>query len=147
MRGSHLVLTTRVFRSLRGKLGRPFEMTVQRYMLWKENLGFWWDQNMILECFFFFKICISLSPFKVRQYSHLTGEGMATGGGGSWRRSNIYTGYENQQYQSWGRTKVRCKHVLLEEWWEMSWNNELLKWDWRTWVGIFPMIWKWPLSI
>ena len=37
---------------------------------------------MILECFFFFLICISLSPFKVRQYSHLTGEGMATGGGG-----------------------------------------------------------------
>ena len=35
------MLTTRVFRSLRGKLGRPFEMTVQRYMLWKENLGFW----------------------------------------------------------------------------------------------------------
>lgn len=22
-----------------------------------------------------------------------------------------------------------CKHVHLEEWWETSWNNELLKWD------------------
>lgn len=70
---------TRVFRSIRHKIGNPFEMTVQCFMLWEKNLGFWWNQNMIdliMHNYFgieSLQLCLlqALQPFKYLEKTYM----------------------------------------------------------------------------